>query len=300
MTWKLSALGSKQAIEAALARSEDEAVWDAEVPISGQEIDEAAQVWALECWCETQPSGALEQAMAALFDAPAPSITAEQLPETDWVSESQKGTPPIQSGRFYVHTPEHPASNNLALTSFCIPAAQAFGTGQHETTAGCLAMLDTMQSDGVKARNIIDVGTGTGLLAFAAGKLWPDACLTATDIDPVCAPAVAGNMTMNTVVGGAGPGQLTFLIADGLADPALVQRAPYDLIIANILAAPLIALAGDFAQALGRNGSIVLAGLLNTQAEDVISAYRANGLRLQTRMVNGDWTILWLRPHLSG
>lgn len=295
MTWKLSALGSKHAIETALARSEDEHAWDAEVPISGQEIDEAAQVWALECWCEQQPSAALKKAMAALFDAPAPAIIAEELPETDWVTESQKGTPPIHSGRFYVHTPEHPASTDPALTSFCIPAAQAFGTGQHETTAGCLAMLDQMQSAGINARNIIDVGTGTGLLAFAAGTLWPEALLTATDIDPVCAPAVAGNMAMNAIASGDGPGQLTFLIADGLADPTLTQRAPYDLIIANILAAPLIATAGDFARALGPQGAVVLAGLLNTQADDVISAYRAEGLHLHARMVKGDWTILWLR-----
>lgn len=300
MTWKLSAQGSKQAIEDALTRSEDETRWDAAMPISGQELNEAADLWALECWCEKKPSAALKKAMAALFDAPLPKITAEKLPDTDWLAESQKGTRPIQSGRFYIHTPDHPPSGDPALTSFCIPAAQAFGTGQHETTTGCLAMLDRMQLAGIAARNIIDVGTGTGLLAFAAGALWPRARLTATDIDPVCAPAVAGNMQLNGIAGGTGTGQLRMVIADGLADRTLVRRAPYDLIIANILAGPLIEMAGSFADNLAPRGSIVLAGLLNAQAADVIRAYRWTGMRLQAQLVNGDWTILWLRQRFFG
>ncbi len=300
MTWKLSAQGSRQAIEDALTRSEDETRWDAATPISGQELDEAADLWALECWCENRPSAALKKAMAAVFDAPLPRITAEKLPDTDWLTESQKGTQPIRSGRFYIHTPEHPPSRDPALTSFCIPAAQAFGTGQHETTAGCLAMLDRMQLAGIAARNIIDVGTGTGLLAFAAGALWPRARLTATDIDPVCAPAVAGNMQLNGIAAGTGPGSLHMVIADGLGNRALISRAPYDLIIANILAGPLIEMAGSFAESLAPRGSIVLAGLLNAQAADVIRAYRWAGMRLQAQLVNGDWTILWLRQRFSG
>ncbi len=300
MTWKLSAQGTKEAIEVALARSEDETRWDAATPISGQEIDEAADIWALESWCEKRPSAALKKAMAALFDAPAPQVNAQKLPDTDWLLESQKGTPPIRSARFYVHTPDHPPSADPALTSFCIPAAQAFGTGQHATTAGCLAMLDEMQTAGITARNVIDVGTGTGLLAFAAGKLWPRARLTASDIDPVCAPAVAGNMELNGIAGGTGPGQLHMVIADGLADPALIGRAPYNLIIANILAAPLIAMAQDFASVLAPRGSVVLAGLLNTQAQDVTQAYFRAGMLLQRELVNGDWTILWLRKRHRG
>ncbi len=299
MTWKLSAFGSKQSIEAALAASEDESVWDATIPISGQEIDEDAEIWALESWCEKKPTTATKNAMAALFNPPAQSIKMEKLPETDWVAESQKGTQPIQSGRFYVHTPEHDPSDDPAITSFCIPAAQAFGTGQHETTAGCLAMLDTMQIRGLQVRNIVDVGTGTGLLAFAAQQLWPRARLTATDIDPVCGPAVAGNMELNGIASGSRPGMLTTLIADGMEDKLLQSRAPYDLIIANILAGPLIDMAPEFMQTLTPRGSIVLAGLLNTQAASVISAYRKAGMRLQSQLVNGDWTILWLKQRFQ-
>ena len=300
MTWKLSALGSKAQIEAALTLSEDETRWDSATPISGQELDEAADQWALECWCEHKPDAALKQQLAALFDPPANAVTAEKLPDTDWVTESQRGTQPIRSGRFYVHTPEHPPSTDPALTSFCIPAAQAFGTGQHETTEGCLALLDAMRCVGLVARNIIDVGTGTGLLAFAAGKLWPRARLTATDIDPVCLPAVEGNMALNGIAAGKAPGQLTMVIADGLAHRTLIEREPYDLIIANILAGPLVEMAEEFVDALAPHGSIVLAGLLNTQAADVVTAYRRAGMRLQARMINGDWTILWLRQRFRG
>ena len=267
------------------------------LPISSMERDEAAQIWALECWFEKKPTAAQKRQLAALFVGDTPEITSEKLPETDWIAEGQKGTEPIQSGRFYIHTPDHPASTDAKLVNFQIPAAQAFGTGHHETTAGCLAMLDAMHGLGLRPRNIIDVGTGTGLLAFAAGALWPRARLTASDLDPVCEPAVLGNARDNGVALGIAPGQLAMTIADGLEDRLLIDRAPYDLLIANILAGPLIAMAPDFASALAARGSIVLAGLLNSQAAGIIRAYREAGLRLQHRLVKGDWTILWLRQN---
>jgi len=156
-------------------------------------------------------------------------------------------------------------------------------------------MLDLMKRAGVTARNHADIGTGTGLLAFAALHLWPGARATASDIDPVCAGVVRDNMARNAIAEGGGPGQLTMVIADGMADPLLRLRGPYDLFIANILAGPLVELAPAFAAATAPGGNLLLAGLLETQEARVRRAYRAQGFRLARRLVRGDWSILWLR-----
>jgi ribosomal protein L11 methyltransferase len=203
------------------------------------------------------------------------------------------------AGRFYVHTPDHAPSTEAGITSFCIPAAQAFGTGHHETTAGCLEMLDAMKQQGLHPRHIADIGTGTGLLAFAGLALWPDAIVTASDIDPVCAPAVIDNARRNAVPlcapMEAGAGTVAMIVADGMDDPALAQAAPFDLLIANILAGPLITLAADFARATAPRGNIILSGLLTSQEPDVLAAYTDPGFRLHKRLTRGDWAILWLR-----
>ena len=290
--WKLSAAGSRQEIETALDRASE-----LDGPsVTGFEIaPDRPDEWQLDAYFDHRPTKAETAAVAALFDDPAPALTAEKLPDTDWLTESQKGTPPIRAGRFHIHTPDHPPMNADGVTDFVIPASQAFGTGQHETTAGCLAMLDAMRRGGVVARNAIDVGTGTGLLAFAALDLWPRARATASDIDPVCEDVIAFNMGQNGIAAGSGPGRLTVRIAPGLHDRTLIARAPYDLIIANILAAPLIELAPDFALAAAPRANIVLAGLLETQEEAVRRAYARQGFRLAHRLVNGDWSILWLR-----
>jgi len=144
-------------------------------------------------------------------------------------------------------------------------------------------------------RNMADIGTGTGLLAFAALDLWPRSLATASDIDAVCADVVGNNAAMNGVTLGAKSGQLTMVIADGMADPLLKARGPYDLLIANILAGPLVELAADFGDAMAPGGQLLLAGLLESQEERVRRSYRKAGFRLAARMVNRDWSILWLR-----
>ena len=219
----------------------------------------------------------------------------EQLPEVDWLTVSQSGLEPIRAGAFHVHTPEHSPLNQPGVRDFCIPASQAFGTGQHATTAGCLTMLTHMKRQGVVVRNLADIGTGTGLLAFAALELWPRALATASDIDAVCVPVVVDNARSNRIAMGAGAGALTMMVADGMDHPLLQVRGPYDLIVANILAGPLIGLAPDFARHLVPGGHLVLAGLLETQEAQVRRAARNAGLRLAKRLVNGDWSILWLR-----
>jgi len=207
---------------------------------------------------------------------------------------SQQGLEPVHAGRFYVHTSSNKGNLPEGATPFLIEASRAFGTGGHETTSGCLMMLDTMKRAGKRFDVIADIGTGTGLLAFAAHSLWPKAYLTASDIDPVSVDVTADNARVNNVPCGVAQGQLALCAAEGTAHPLIVSRAPYDLVTANILAGPLIELAPSIAQIMDEGGALILAGLLNTQAEAVLRAYRRHGFRLQKRVDCGDWPCLWL------
>ena len=296
MSWKMTAFAPRPVIEAALIAHEDVFDWDPDIVISGSEVaEDQPEDWRLEAWLPRKPGKADRAAILALFAGDAPELAVEQLPDADWLTLSQQGVEPIRAGRFHVHTPEHPAAHEAGLRDFVIPASQAFGTGQHATTSGCLAMLTEMKRSGVVVRNCADIGTGTGLLAFAALDLWPRALATASDIDHVCTGVVIDNAGSNGVPLGAGAGQLTMLIADGMDHPLLTARGPYDLIIANILAGPLISLAPDFGRHLVPGGHLLLAGLLETQEAQVRAACRSAGLRLAARLVRGDWSILWLR-----
>ena len=218
----------------------------------------------------------------------------ELLPDEDWLVMSQQGLKPVQAGRFYVHTSDNKGRIPAHATVFQIEASQAFGTGGHETTSGCLAMLDRMKVSGQHFHHIADIGTGTGLLAFAARNLWPRAQVTASDIDPVSIDVTVYNAAINSVALGHSAGRVALCVAQGTDHEMLQSRAPYDLVIANILAGPLIELAASFAAITQEGGSLILAGLLDTQADAVLAKYRHMGFRLQRRIDSGDWPCLWL------
>lgn len=293
--WKLVAHAPKPAVQAALLAQEDAPDWDWDVVLSGSEVaEDKPDDWVLEAYFPRKPGKADHAMVAALFGRKPPRLAAEKLPDADWVTLSQQGVEPIRAGRFHVHTPDHPPLRQPGVRDLAIPASQAFGTGQHATTAGCLAMLTAMKQRGLVTRNLADIGTGTGLLAFAALDLWPRALATASDIDPVCTGVVEDNAAANGFRLGPRSGELTMVIADGMADPLLRARGPYDLLIANILAGPLVELAPDFGAAVVPGGQLLLAGLLETQEPRVRAAYRRAGFRLRARLVNGDWSILWL------
>ncbi len=295
-TWTLAARAGKQAVEDALVRHEDALDWNPAIVLTGREARaETPDDWVLEAYVPHRPTRAEKTAFAALFVGTPPAVTSQRLPETDWVTLSQQGMDPVRAGPFYVRTPEHSPCPDFGVRDFVIPASQAFGTGHHETTAGCLEMLAAMRCSGVVARDAIDVGTGTGVLAFAAMHLWPGLRCTASDIDAVCAPVVLENAVANSVATGGGRNALTMVVAPGVADPLIAARGPYNLVIANILAGPLQDLARDFADITTPGGSVLLAGLLETQEPAVRAAYRAAGFRLAARLVRGDWSILWLR-----
>ncbi|MBK8373363.1 50S ribosomal protein L11 methyltransferase [Sphingorhabdus sp.] len=218
----------------------------------------------------------------------------ERLPDQDWLTLSQQSIAPVIAGRFYVHTSTNKGRVPVGSKAYLIEAGQAFGTGGHETTSGCLSMLDAMQRRGANFRHIADIGTGTGLLAFAAIHLWPHACATASDIDPVSVDVTVDNAAINGVALGTMPGKLALCVASGTDHPLLRERAPYDLLIANILAGPLTELAPSFAEVVADGGTLILAGLLNTQAETITTAYRRQGFRLAQRVDTGDWPCLRL------
>ena len=299
-SWKITALAPREVVQAALLAHEDAFDWDFDVVIAGSEVaEDRPDDWQLEAWLQRKPSPADKAAVLALFGSESPALAIEHLPPTDWVTLSQQGIEPIREGPFHVHTPDYPPLKQPGVRDLLIPASRAFGTGQHATTAGCLAMLTAMKARGVTARNIADIGTGTGLLAFAALHLWPRALATASDIDEVCAPVVIENAALNRIPLGAGPGAVTMVIAAGLDHPLLEARGPYDLLIANILAGPLVELASDFGAAVAPGGSLLLAGLLTTQERAVRRACTRAGFRLAARIVRGDWSILWLRKRRS-
>jgi ribosomal protein L11 methyltransferase len=247
--------------------------------------------WLIHAYFDHHPDDE-EIAILTVLGSGPPQM--EQLGEQDWVTMSQAGLQPIRAGRFHVHTPTYPPDRDRI--NFEIDAGLAFGTGQHATTAGCLEALDRLQGEGARFTNIADIGTGTGLLAFAALKLWPEAKCIATDIDSVAVEVARENAAINKVKLGHGAGELLLGLADGMNSPLLTARAPFDLIIANILAGPLIELAPDFAKALAPGGTIIVAGLLDSQAAAVIRAYEDRGLTLADRG-SGDWPVLALEAN---
>jgi ribosomal protein L11 methyltransferase len=266
------------------------------VLMTTEEVVDDAERWRLDAYFDSKPDKATIAAIRALVPSAAGSkAKAEPVADADWVTLSQAGLEPVHAGRFFVHTREYAGDVPPDVRAFAIPAGLAFGTGHHETTTGCLTMLDAMKRSGARVENLIDLGTGTGLLAFAALHLWPRAYATATDIDAIAIEVTRENAEANKVAMGQRQGRVALAVADGTDDALVQRRAPYDLVIANILAGPLVEMAGDIAAIMAPRGQLVLAGLLKTQAEGVARAYRRRGLRLAARLDLGDWAILRLR-----
>ncbi len=261
-----------------------------------RERDEDSNDWIVEVYFEEKPDVAAATAMRALIPSAADAeAQIEQLDDEDWVTASQSGLDPFTVGRFYVRLSGEAPPDDPSLIDLRIDASRAFGTGHHPTTFGCLAALDDLKSGGARFSRVADIGTGTGLLAFAASHLWPQARILASDIDPVAVELAAEFAEMNGIAAGRGPRGLTLLAAPGADHPQIRRRAPYDLVIANILAGPLIALAPDLAAIQAENGTLVLAGLMSDQADRVAAAYRRQGYRLAERRDRENWPTLVLK-----
>lgn len=219
-----------------------------------------------------------------------PAYSLDRLPEVDWVAESQKALPPIRAGRFWLygaHVRRPPPAGAVALR---IEAGAAFGTGRHESTRGCLIALDALaRRRALRPRRALDMGCGSGVLAMAIARLWHCPVL-AVDNDPASVAVARENVGLNRV------GDWVRVTAgDGYRASAVRRSGRFDLIVANILAGPLIAMAGDLARHLAPGGRAVLAGLLRPQEQAVTARHRAAGLRLDRRIRLGEWSILQFR-----
>ncbi len=217
------------------------------------------------------------------------SITIEAVPDENWVAVSQAGLPPVVAGRFLVHGSHDRAIGRHKRDAIEIDAGEAFGTAHHATTLGCLIAIDRL-TRGRAFTRVLDLGCGSGVLAIAAARVLPKAAIIASDFDPEAVRVAGENVRKNALAG-----RIALVAALGLDHPALRRRAPYDLVIANILAEPLIALAQRLAGVIPPRGVVVLSGILQSQAAAVLAAYAAAGFaRERTDRLNG-WVTLTLR-----
>lgn len=217
-------------------------------------------------------------------------VIAGLLPDQDWIRASQEGLPPVRAGRFFVYGAHDLGRVPPGVIPIRIEAAQAFGTGHHETTSLCLEAL-SQRARLRRHENVLDLGCGTGVLAIAAAKLWHRRIL-ASDIDPVAVETARANAKLN----GAAP-LIRAVVADGLGHSAIRSTAPFDLVVANILAGPLTKLAPGMAKIVSPKGVVILSGLLHWQENLVLSFYRNQGMVLAKRLRDGSWSALVLeRP----
>ena len=244
--------------------------------------------WVLTAYFNGKPDAVLVDRVTALFPS-AIEIVLAPLPDADWTTLSQRNLDPVRAGRFLVHTRAHGDAVRPGDIAIAIEAGLAFGTGQHATTHGCLLALDRLGKHRGFAR-IVDLGTGTGVLAIAAARRWKRSRTIASDIDPVSIAVTRANLRDNKVAAGRGPGRIELVVAAGMQHRRLAAGARYDLIIANILAPPLVAISRPVSAALAPGGVLVLAGLLRSQAVRVRAAYRKHGLvPLAPQSRCGEW-----------
>ncbi len=252
--------------------------------------------WLLAAYFDGEPTADVLTRVEALAPSAAGRGTLEELPDDDWTTLSQRGLEPVRAGRFLVHTPAHADAVRPGDWAIDIEAGLAFGTGQHATTHGCLQALDRL-AKGRRRRNILDLGTGSGVLAIAAARAWPDAAIIASDIDPVSVTVTRANLVINRVMRGRAAGHIELAVATGMANRRIAARGPYTLVTANILAGPLVAMSREIARAVAPGGDLILAGLLDFQALRVRAAYRRHGLIPKHQHPRGEWpTLVLTRP----
>lgn len=246
--------------------------------------------WQVAIHFRSAPDETAVRALVALAaDAKsAAALSFERVAAADWVAQSLAGLKPVRVGRFMVHGAHDRARVPANAIGIEIEAALAFGTGHHGTTRACLLALDDLAKRR-RARRALDVGTGSGVLAIAAAKVFRTA-VVASDIDRQAVEAARANARLNRVAN-----FVTLLRTAGVNAPAIAARAPYDLIFANILLGPLMRLARPLARLTRPGAYIVLSGLLPAQASAALSIYRAQGLALERRILLDGWVTLVLR-----
>lgn len=244
--------------------------------------------WRVEVTFPDKPDEAILKDFLNLQGAGDYTIAVEAIPDADWVSISQARLHPVRAGRFTIHGShdrDQMQGNRWAIE---IEAGQAFGTAHHGSTLGCLRAIDDLAKK-THFDRVLDIGTGTGVLAIASARIWK-AHIIASDLDPIAQKTARENVRRN-----GAEAYVKTIIADGLSHPLIRENSPYDLVIANILATPLIALAQDIAKALRQGGIVILSGITREQAGRVAAAYGAAGFARLRQFTIGDWVTLTLR-----
>ncbi|MBL3610925.1 50S ribosomal protein L11 methyltransferase [Rhodovulum sulfidophilum] len=282
----LTTLTAKEAAEA-LAEAIEERLDPEPMGVGVFEMEDGSGLWELGAFFTEAPDEAGLALLATLHGAR--PFTVSEVPETDWVAKVRRDLAPVEAGRFFLYGSHDADRVPEGPVPLLIEASMAFGTGHHGTTLGCLRAVDRLAEAGFAPRSVADIGCGTAVLAMAAAHLWQVPIL-ASDIDPVAVEVAATNVAANGL-----SERIRCLEATGFDHPVLAAEAPFGLIFANILKAPLIDLAPEIAAGLAPGGVAILSGLLNEQAGDVAAAYTACALELKDSEQIGDWTTLCMQ-----
>ena len=223
---------------------------------------------------------------AAMVGTPPPDTVIEPLPDVDWLSLNRQSFPPIREGRVWVRGSHVTEARQAGAIELIVDAARAFGSGSHATTALCLRALQDLARRR-RPRRVLDLGCGSGILAMATAKLAPSARVVAVDLDPPSVATAAANASLNGTAD-----RIRTAVSHGWRGALVRRTAPYDLVLANILAGPLCAMAPDLARGLAPGGRAILSGLMNHQEVQVLAAHRAQNLRLLSRYRRDGWSAL--------
>ncbi|PTE09078.1 50S ribosomal protein L11 methyltransferase [Mesorhizobium helmanticense] len=259
------------------------------LPIAVLEVDEDRDIHEVSLYADGDVDAAEARVKGILADLSlSRPIVREALPDIDWVARSLEGLKPVRAGRFFVHGAHDREKRRSGELAIEIEAGLAFGTGHHGTTAGCLETLEQVVRR-EQPRNALDLGTGSAVLAIAVARLAHIPVL-ATDIDPVAVKVAAANARLNHV-----KALVETVTAPGFHHPIFAARAPFDLIVANILARPLMRLAPEMAGHIALGGSIVLSGILDRQRDAVIAAYVGQQFRHVRTVHREGWVTIHLK-----
>jgi ribosomal protein L11 methyltransferase len=262
---------------------------DDELSVSAFEDPEQPDLWVIELIHQGEPDR--QALLARLAPLAAPwrieiDLTVGPIPSTDWLYRTVENFPPQRIGRFWIHGSHISETPPPGTVPILLDAGLAFGSGEHDSTRGCLLALDRLARRR-RLKRVLDLGCGAGILAIAAAKCWP-ARVVAADNDPVAVAVARDNAASNGVA------RVRCMTSDGYGSAALRAAGPFDLILANILADPLCAMARETARNLAPSGTAVLSGLLDRQADRVLAAHRVFGLRLRKQIGDGPWVTLVL------
>ncbi len=273
-----------------IALALEESFADIALSTSNFETADDARIWQVTILTDHAPApkdiSERIHRIGELLNTVIPLPHVEEIRDRDWLSAVARDFPPLSIGRFFVHgchAKEEVPHNVLAIQ---VEAGTAFGSGEHATTRGCLLALDRLSRE----RNfsaILDMGCGSAILAIGAAKLWPRANVLAVDNDAVSVRVAQDNIRINRV-----NAQVRAMVGDGYNSARVHRDAPYDLILANILARPLVGMSHALASHLGRSGIAILSGLLDAQSAMVIAAHRRQGLHLAGRIRDNGWCTL--------